>query len=163
MGPEAIEAVFTRFRTDRVDDFICDTLLSSSRLDALGDSAEEGLTKQECQRRLAKLPLAEGDENYFDSNSHSCRAMHATFATENPTHCAHIAFAPTEDPNGKIKCQDSADVSPSDFFAQAEIVCSESVRILQKWTTVVSVPSRILHLRILPKRNVDARKNVTPK
>jgi len=132
--PEAIEAVFTRFRTDRVDDFICDTLLSSSCLDALGDSAEEGLTKQECQRRLAKLPLAEGDENYFDSNSHSCRAMHATFATENPTHCAHIAFAPTEDPNGKIKCQESADVSPSDFFAQAEIdrllgICANSTEV----------------------------------
>jgi len=116
-----LEGFFSRLRTDETDDFICDTLLSPTCLNALGDNAEVGLTKQDCKRRLSETPLTEGEELFVDGNTYGCRALHTVFAAVNPTHCAHIAFAPTEDYNGKIKCQVSDGLSPSELFTQAEI------------------------------------------
>ena len=47
----------------------------------------------------------------------SCRKLHAVFAAENAHHCAHLSFKPMADPKGKVKCQESAQLSVSDLFS----------------------------------------------
>ena len=117
-----LELTFMQLQTRQVDEFVCDTLLGPGCMDKLGDQAEQGLTKRKCLQRLSNLPLAGGEDIFFDGYSQSCRYVHSVFAGTNPFHCAHISFFPVEDLKGKIKCQTSADMSPEELFSQTEIV-----------------------------------------
>ena len=51
----------------------------------------------------------------------SCRKLHAVFAAENAHHCAHLSFKPMADPEGKVKCQESAQIPVSDLFSDDEL------------------------------------------
>jgi hypothetical protein len=74
-----------------------------------------------CINTLNALPTTEGSDHYIDGNSQGCRALHAAFASTNPTqHCAHLSFAPLPDPAGKIKCQTSHARSPTDLFTESD-------------------------------------------
>jgi hypothetical protein len=75
-----------------------------------------------CMSLLETLPIATGNLSYIDGYSQGCRALHATFASNNAAHCAHISFAPEEDPKGNIKCQDSAEILISDLFDPQDLV-----------------------------------------
>jgi hypothetical protein len=79
-------------------------------------------TVDSCEETLAALPTVDEAEDstiYIDGNSQGCRALHSVFAERNPeNHCAHISFEPMEDPNNKVKCQESAGISPSDLFTE---------------------------------------------
>ena len=103
--------------------FVCDTLTSSTCQRTLGDSnPEPGLFHKNCIKGLSNLPLTEGDVYvYVDGDKLGCRALYGVFATQNPNCCAHLSLRPTEDPNGSIKCKDSAQKDPLDFFTKAEI------------------------------------------
>jgi hypothetical protein len=75
-----------------------------------------------CEETLKRLPTLEGSNNHFDGYSQGCRSLHAFLASTNPTlHCAHLSFTPLVDPNGKIKCQTSLFVPPTDLFSEADI------------------------------------------
>ena len=52
---------------------------------------------------------------------HACRKLHAVFAAENAHHCAHLSFKPMADPEGKVKCQESAQIPVSDLFSDDEL------------------------------------------
>ena len=74
-----------------------------------------------CQKKLGKLPTFT-NVSYIDGDSEACRALHVVFAVANPDgHCPHISFNPYEDPNGKIKCSESAGVKPTDLFDDDDI------------------------------------------
>jgi hypothetical protein len=75
-----------------------------------------------CMLLLETLPMATGDRSYIDGYSQGCRALHASFASQNGAHCAHISFAPEADPMGDIKCQDSAEILISDLFDPQDLV-----------------------------------------
>jgi len=75
----------------------------------------------ECEAKLAALPLAEGEEFYVDGNTKSCRKQHAVFAAKNSNYCAHLSFKPMADPEGKFKCQESAQVPVSALFSDDEL------------------------------------------
>ena len=74
-----------------------------------------GMADDHCLQRMVALPVA-GLNTRIDENNQGCRILHAAFAATNPAHCAHIAFDPTPDPNGKIKCQVSEQLKAEDFF-----------------------------------------------
>jgi len=104
--------------TPAVDNFVCQTMRDScSDVWAANDLTSLG----ECEAKLAALPLAEGDELYFDGNTKSCRKLHAVFAAQNSNHCAHLSFKPMADPKGKFKCQESAQVPISALFSDDEL------------------------------------------
>ena len=73
-----------------------------------------------CEEQLATLPTAE-NKYYTDGNSQGCRTIHAAFAATNPDHCAHLSFAPLEDPNGNIKCQTTKGTQVTSLFTEREI------------------------------------------
>jgi hypothetical protein len=75
-----------------------------------------------CEETLNLLPTAQGSFNHIDGNSQGCRALHGYLASIDPTiHCSHLSFTPLVDPNGKIKCQTSLFVPPTDLFSEADI------------------------------------------
>jgi hypothetical protein len=74
-----------------------------------------------CEEQLLTLPSADG-LYYVDGKSQGCRALHAAFAATNPVnHCAHLSYAPLEDPHGNIKCQTSKGTLPSSLFTEREL------------------------------------------
>ena len=80
--------------------------------------------RPECRDQLAALPIADGDDLYVDGNSQGCRNLHAFLAVQTPEqHCPHISLSPLEDPDGKIKCQETSrqNLQVSDLFADAEM------------------------------------------
>jgi len=103
-----------RFRTNNVNDFICETMSNVCGFDDVDISGD-------CQKQLKKLPSVTNG-THVDGDSHGCRALHASFAVSNPDiHCPHIAFIPYEDPNGLIKCSESLGVKPTDLFDAADL------------------------------------------
>lgn len=81
-----------------------------------------------CEDTLKTLPTAQGGFNHIDGNSQGCRALHGFLASTNPTiHCAHMSFTPLVDPHGKIKCQTSQFVLPTDLFSETDIQALRSV------------------------------------
>lgn len=76
---------------------------------------------ENCEEKLAALPIVTEQAN-IDGNSQGCRFIHAVLATFNDFHCPHIAFEPTEDRNGEIKCQTSENIEASDFFEESEFL-----------------------------------------
>lgn len=79
------------------------------------------MQEENCVQKLAALPIAEGSDVYFDGNSQGCRIVHAVLAQVNEKHCAHLAFEPTADTDGKIKCQESLGYLRTDFFEESDI------------------------------------------
>jgi hypothetical protein len=101
--------------------FICSVLEDEcSETYARNKLSTEG--SNSCMLLLETLPLATGNLSYVDGYSQGCRALHAAFASQNAVHCAHISFAPEEDPKGNIKCQDSAEILISDLFDPQDLV-----------------------------------------
>jgi len=86
-----------------------------------------GLQAEECETTLAALPLT--TDGYVDGNSQGCRALHAVLATANLDHCAHLSFKPKEDPNGKIKCQESKGVLPQELFDSEDFASYEEFEV----------------------------------
>lgn len=116
-----LEEFFFVHHTPAVAELICDILTGSTCQEALGtDNPEPGLKPRKCANRLARLPLAD-EGGYVDGNTFGCRTLHSVFAQTNSNHCAHLSLIPTEDPNGKIKCNVSAGKDPSQLFTDAEI------------------------------------------
>lgn len=111
------------YNTEGVRGFVCDVLTNPNFSDCQEiNQQNNNLSKQQCLDILEDLPISEGDGTYVDGNSRSCRAIHAVFAQTNPDHCAHVSLARIADPNGKIVCQESANVSPTDYFTNEEIL-----------------------------------------
>ena len=95
-----------------VHDYLCSVMK-----DSCGFNVD---TTGPCQDQLAALPTATNGV-YIDGNSQGCRALHGVFAEINTDHCAHIAFPPTKDPNGKIKCQQSEGIDVMDLFTEDDL------------------------------------------
>ena len=109
------------------------TVLTGS---ACGDfnKNNENLTPKQCKKQLKKLKLTEGKPSYVDGNTQGCRTLHSMLALTNSDHCPHLSFQPVEDINGKVKCQKSAKISPTNLFDVDEIaglekMCSDSEHI----------------------------------
>jgi hypothetical protein len=95
--------------------FLCDKVIAGPCAGILNHS-------NACEADLQALPILNGPLNHFDGNSSGCRALHGAFAQTNPIgHCAHISLLPLADPMGRIKCQVSKQVAPSDLFSEADI------------------------------------------
>ena len=98
--------------TKQTREFICNVLI---------DNCTQPLTlatrtHPECVRDLEALPTFT-NRVHFDGNSEGCRDLHGVFARADPeNHCAHIAFEPTLDPQGRYKCQNSSNIQPTDLF-----------------------------------------------
>lgn len=107
--------------SDLTRSYVCEQVMAGpcqSQLDITNFTA--------CEDTLNSLPTAQGSFNHIDGNSQGCRALHAFLATTNPTlHCAHLSFTPLADPNGKVKCQTSQFVPPTDLFSEADIATFE--------------------------------------
>jgi len=149
---ELLGEFFGRLNTPNVAKFICDVLTGPSCQDTDIPMLNGNLSTKECIRKLVKLPEVEG-ENYVDSNTRGCRALHGVFAATNSFHCVHVSLVPAQDPKGKIKCQTSANMQPSEFFTEAEIlklsqICEADPQIgTQLCVKVVDTPT----LRPTPK------------
>jgi len=98
-------------KTDNAREFVCSV------------KSDDCYTKEEnCVQNLAALPITEGSHNHVDGNSQGCRFLHAMMATFNVKHCAHLAFNPMFDTDGKIKCQESLGLLRSDLFDESDII-----------------------------------------
>ena len=84
--------------------------------------ANDDLSHQDCVDQLAELDITTGDNLYFDGYSQGCRALHAVFAESNTHHCAHISFAPIQDADGKVKCQESSNIQVTELFTSDELL-----------------------------------------
>jgi len=103
-------------KTDTTREFVCSVM------------SDDCYAKEEnCVKHLALLPVLEG--SHFDGNTQGCRFLHAVLARLNSKHCAHLAFNPVLDIDGKIKCQESIGLLRSDFFEESDII---SHRVFQK-------------------------------
>lgn len=120
--PEALSAFWNLLATDGVNEFICNILTNPDGGCQDVNKLNGDMSKEECMAELDKLPIMEGEDAYADGNTRACRVVHAVFAERNPFHCAHISLVPVEDPNGKIKCQESAGLKPTDMFTEDEIL-----------------------------------------
>lgn len=78
------------------------------------------LTSSSCQSTYDSLPLSNG-EGYLDGKSTACRILHSAFAAQNKDHCPHLSFVPQMDLKGRVKCQESKEHKPSDFFSSFEL------------------------------------------
>jgi hypothetical protein len=86
----------------------------------------DGFTSQgECVARMSALPITTVNERglvTMDANSTGCRSIHTNLARESPDmHCPHISYSPQEDINGNIKCSESNNLSPRDFFTEGDL------------------------------------------
>ena len=72
--PSFLGYFFSALSTPAVDNFVCQTMRDScSDVWAANDLTSLG----ECEAKLAALPLAEGDEFYFDGNTCASPDAHA--------------------------------------------------------------------------------------
>ena len=92
--------------------FICN-VLNNQCADYVPEPA-----RADCNERLAALPKLTQPNARFDGNTLGCRALHATFAATNTKHCGHIAIDPTADPDGEVKCQNSAFIPIDSLFTE---------------------------------------------
>ena len=78
--PSHLAHVFSALSTPAVDNFVCQTMRDSCPdVWAANDLTSLG----ECEAKLAALPLAEGDEFYFDGNT--CAPSHHPAHLSRPT------------------------------------------------------------------------------
>ena len=84
-------------------------------------------TVDECIQDLKSLPFVEGSLASITGKSQGCRVLHASYAANNPNHCAHLSFSPKEDPNGQVKCQQDSGKTPEELFSSEEIAFFNNV------------------------------------
>jgi hypothetical protein len=111
---------FVMARSESRSDHICQ--VHAACLNKTND--DQSTTHDQCMQKLAALPTYTVDDQgrgYIDGNSYSCRALHSQLAEFDDYHCPHVAFIPTEDPQGAIKCQESAHMLSSDFFDDVDM------------------------------------------
>ncbi|KAL7548241.1 hypothetical protein ACHAWF_011532, partial [Thalassiosira exigua] len=118
--PEYSNAFFSVIDTPETRKFVCDVLASPPCADVLAEN-DNISSVDDCVEELGEMVLAEGDLGYADGYSRSCRMLHAAFVVLNSAHCPHISFVPVKDADGKIKCQTSKNILPSDLFADSEL------------------------------------------
>jgi len=123
-------AFFGLLDTDKNLQYICDILTGPSCADV--NELDGNLSTKKCMKKKLESFQCQKVGAYVDSNTRGCRALHAVFAEDNPTHCAHISLAPVEDVNGKIKCQESEGILPSDLFSEDEILSLEQMCLNDK-------------------------------
>jgi hypothetical protein len=99
--------------------FLCREIMSGACGHILNQTVASA--SPQCEDTLQALPTTQGTWNHFDGNSSGCRAMHGAFAQHNPVHCPHLSFTPMLDPRGRIKCQESKKVLPSDLFTESDM------------------------------------------
>jgi len=106
----------TAFDTNSTRAFVCEAMVGDVCQALLNSTS----TQDACKTQLAALPSTEAN-GYVDGNTQGCRAIHSFLALSDPElHCPHIALTATSDPFGKIKCQESEGVLPSDLFTDRD-------------------------------------------
>ncbi|CAB9501020.1 expressed unknown protein [Seminavis robusta] len=134
LPPAWMDGIFAQYAgTDRTRDFVCRTMrdscpdvweaneevFSQATVAMEGRAADQDLIP--CKSLLRDMPHVEGANLYVDGDSQGCRALHSVYASTNSDHCPHMSFVPIKDVNGKIKCQESAGLSTSDYFTQEDL------------------------------------------
>ncbi len=86
------------------------------------DDDDDGTDKNDklCIEAMMQLKTID-EEGHFDGNSFACRVLHSAMAATNPLHCPHISILPMKDANGKVKCQESQNIEPTDLFSLDDI------------------------------------------
>ena len=114
--PPFLQFFFSTLATQSMAEFVCDTVLAQPNC-----AAQLGATEKDCVQRMLDLSLA-SENLYVDGDTFGCRILHAAFAKDNPTHCAHVSVDPFDtDPNGQLRCSESLQLNHADFFSEAEI------------------------------------------
>jgi len=114
------QAYFKSLSEDFLDGAIAERVCNIMEEKCVDTWDQNGFEDQsECKASVDALPFTEA--GYFNGHSQSCRWLHSVFAEENENHCAHISTIPLEDPNGKIKCQESQFTRPDTLFSSAEL------------------------------------------
>jgi hypothetical protein len=113
----------TLLDNNKVDEYICNELEKDCNNTA-------GAPTDECVANLNKMPVAEDESLHVDGLTKGCRQIHAVLAGLFPEgHCPHISFTPMEDPQGRIKCQESKGLEPEDFFDEDDFAAYEAFQI----------------------------------
>jgi hypothetical protein len=77
-------------------------------------------SQEECVARMDSLPKVTTNERGLltaDANSTGCRQIHSNLAQQRPeAHCPHISYFPEADRKDEIKCSQSENSAPEDFF-----------------------------------------------
>eukprot|EP00992_Anisonema_acinus_P014880 TRINITY_DN9505_c0_g1_i1.p1 TRINITY_DN9505_c0_g1~~TRINITY_DN9505_c0_g1_i1.p1 ORF type:complete len:296 (+),score=34.23 TRINITY_DN9505_c0_g1_i1:46-933(+) len=102
--------------TELTRHFVCSTMASPGCNYVFDANNYNSVEK--CVKDLEKLPTTSA--GYVDGKSKGCRYLHTVFAATNSVHCAHISYDPLADPNGKVKCQTSANTQPSSLFSAGD-------------------------------------------
>ncbi len=127
LDPETgvIDLIYAFFEQDTLDSLVgmLDSDVARQFVCSVMASPTCGQAEENCVQKLSNLPLHNG--GYIDGNSQSCRFLHSVLATYDAMHCAHIAFEPTVDINGAIKCQESKGVLPSTLFEESDFEAFE--------------------------------------
>jgi hypothetical protein len=83
-------------------------------------------SQEECVARMDSLPKVTTNERGIvaaDANSTGCRHIHSNLAQQRPgAHCPHISYFPEADRNDKIKCSQSENNAPEDFFDPEDFI-----------------------------------------
>lgn len=121
-----MQFVFDSIRTRKSAEFVCDSLFSRCPLAGVNTWTHNGLPSYAaCITSFEALPAFDDGPRLessrsqgggFDGNSSSCRLLHSFLASINTDHCAHLSFKPMTDSQGRIKCQHSNRMQPSDSF-----------------------------------------------
>jgi hypothetical protein len=82
-------------------------------------------SQEECVARMDLLPIVTTNTRglaVVDANSTSCRQLHSSLAQQRPeVHCPHISYFPEEDRDDMIKCSQSGNYAPGDFFSLGDL------------------------------------------
>lgn len=109
--------------TCRVMEDVCPEVYKANGFSDQGD----------CIKRMDSLPVATKNSRGLytvEGNSSGCRHLHASLAVRSPeTHCAHLSFTPMDDPDGKVKCSVSEDLSNEDFFSPLDMHLFQAVAL----------------------------------
>ncbi|KAL3915411.1 MAG: hypothetical protein SGILL_005669, partial [Bacillariaceae sp.] len=122
LSDEYVTFVFgTLLSTPQTKDFIC-SLHQGTCANYTGDV---DMSHEQCMQELDSMPLFTGTS--ADGYDYACRALHSSFAATNPkNHCPHLSFAPHKDPQGRIKCQVSKNLTGEDLFDDVDMASYET-------------------------------------
>lgn len=115
---EFIEESFSNLDSDDIRDYICD-VMESNCADTL--KYNNFTSSNDCKIAYDNLPANLTSDGYLDGKTKGCRILHSAFAAKNEHHCPHISFAPMEDEDGRIMCQESKERKVSDVFSRYEL------------------------------------------
>ncbi len=132
---EYLQHLFAIAHTNEVAKEVCNIMRNScydtfdANFPSLNEHEEEGSARDEsCVEAMMQLNTID-EGGHFDGNSFACRVLHSAMAAKNPLHCPHISLLPTEDEDGKIKCQQSLHISPTDLFSIEDIDALNAIAI----------------------------------